>query len=92
MKSVVYFLEEKSQVGNTVLLRKVASSVHSTNQNTTFTYKYLIPRIVYVHKLPVLSRERFEPCLDGGLLPGRLPVLEAGLEFDLEPPGVKVDL
>lgn len=40
----------------------------------------------------VLSRERLEPCLEGGLLPGLLPVLDAGLEFDLEPPGVSVDL
>jgi hypothetical protein len=40
----------------------------------------------------VLSRERLEPCLDGGLLPGLLPVLDAGLELDLDPPGVSVDL
>lgn len=41
---------------------------------------------------PVLSNDRFEPCLDGGLLPGLLPALEAGLELLLEPPGVSVDL
>lgn len=34
--------------------------------------------------LPVLSSDKFEPCLDGGLLPGLLPVLDVGLEFDLE--------
>lgn len=32
----------------------------------------------------MLSRDRLEPCLDGGLLPGLLPVLDVGLEFDLE--------
>lgn len=42
-------------------------------------------------KLPVLSRDRFEPCRDGGLLPGRLPVREAGREFGREPPGVNVE-
>lgn len=37
---------------------------------------------------PVLSRERFDPCLDGGLE----PVREPGLEPGRDPPGVKVDL
>lgn len=37
---------------------------------------------------PVLSRERFEPCLEGGLD----PVLDPGLEAGREPPGVSVDL
>lgn len=39
----------------------------------------------------MLSNDKFEPCLEGGLLPGRLPVREVGLEFVVEPPGVKVD-
>lgn len=39
-------------------------------------------------KLPVLSRERFDPCLDGGFD----PVLEPGLDPGRDPPGVKVDL
>lgn len=42
--------------------------------------------------LPVLSRDKLEPCLDGGLLLGRLPVRDAGLELGLEPPGVIEDL
>lgn len=37
-----------------------------------------------IYLLPVLSSDKLEPCLDGGLLPGLLPVLEVGLEFDLE--------
>jgi hypothetical protein len=36
----------------------------------------------------VLSNDRLEPCLDGGLLPGLLPVLEVGLELFLLSPGV----
>lgn len=40
----------------------------------------------------VLSSDRFEPCLEGGLLPGLLPCLEAGCELGLDPPGVKFDL
>lgn len=32
----------------------------------------------------MLSRDRLEPCLEGGLLPGLLPVLDVGLEFDRE--------
>ena len=40
----------------------------------------------------VLSRDKLEPWRLGGLLPGRLPVLEVGLEFDRESPGVRVDL
>lgn len=32
----------------------------------------------------MLSRDKLEPCLEGGLLPGLLPVLDAGLEFDRE--------
>jgi hypothetical protein len=40
----------------------------------------------------VLSKDKFDPCLDGGLLPGLLPVLDWGLELLLEPPGVNVDL
>lgn len=38
---------------------------------------------------PVLSKDKLEPCLDGGLLPGLLPVLDVGLELLLEPPGDK---
>lgn len=40
----------------------------------------------------VLSRDKLEPCLEGGLLLGRLPVRDAGRELGLEPPGVSVDL
>lgn len=40
----------------------------------------------------VLSKDKFDPCLDGGLLPGLLPVLDCGLELLLDPPGVSVDL
>lgn len=40
----------------------------------------------------VLSSDRLDPCLDGGLLPGLLPVRDAGRELLLEPPGVKLDL
>lgn len=36
----------------------------------------------------VLSSDKLLPCLEGGLLPGLLPVREAGRELDLEPPGV----
>lgn len=43
----------------------------------------------------MLSRDKFDPCLDGGLLPARLAGLELGLELGLEPgldpPGVNVD-
>lgn len=41
---------------------------------------------------PVLSNDKFDPCLDGGLLPGRLPVLDAGLELLLDPAGEIADL
>lgn len=37
---------------------------------------------------PVLSRDKFDPCLDGGFD----PVLEPGLDPGREPLGVKVDL
>lgn len=40
----------------------------------------------------MLSSDKFDPCLEGGLLLGRLPVRDAGLELDLEPPGVMLDL
>lgn len=36
----------------------------------------------------MLSKERLDPCRDGGLD----PVLDPGLEPGLEPPGVNVDL
>lgn len=36
----------------------------------------------------MLSKERFDPCLDGGLD----PALDPGLEPGLDPPGVNVDL
>lgn len=50
--------------------------------------KIIIIHVVLRKKcLPVLSSDKFDPCLDGGLLPGRLPVLEAGLELFLDPPG-----
>lgn len=39
----------------------------------------------------VLSSDKFDPCLEGGLLPGLLPVLDAGLELFLDPPGVMFD-
>lgn len=38
--------------------------------------------------IPVLSKERLDPCRDGGLEPALDPVLDPGLD----PPGVKVDL
>lgn len=38
--------------------------------------------------LPVLSNERFDPCLDGGFE----PALEPGRDPGLDPPGVRVDL
>lgn len=38
----------------------------------------------------MLSKDKSEPCLDGGLLPGRLPCREVGLEFVVEPPGVNL--
>lgn len=43
----------------------------------------------------MLSRDKFDPCLDGGLLPVRLAGRELGLELDfdpgLDPPGVRLD-
>lgn len=38
--------------------------------------------------LPVLSKDKFEPCLDGGLDPVRLAGLEFGFEPLRDPPGV----
>lgn len=32
----------------------------------------------------MLSSDKLEPCLEGGLLPGLLPVLDVGREFDLD--------
>lgn len=36
----------------------------------------------------VLSRDRVEPCRDGGFDPARLAGRELGREFALDPPGV----
>lgn len=36
----------------------------------------------------MLSNDKLDPCLEGGLE----PVLEPGLDPGLDPPGVKVDL
>lgn len=41
--------------------------------------------------IPVLSKDKLEPCLDGGLLPVRELGLEFGLEPGLEPLGVNPD-
>lgn len=40
----------------------------------------------------VLSKERFEPCLEGGLEPVLLAGRDDGLDGGPEPPGVKLDL
>lgn len=45
--------------------------------------------MLFYFNIPALSKERLEPWRDGGLLPGRLPVLEVGLELGLELPGVE---
>lgn len=38
--------------------------------------------------LPVLSKDKVEPCLEDGLDPCRLNGLELGLDPALDPPGV----
>lgn len=53
----------------------------------TYCMYLMIFFVSYLQYLPVLSNDKFDPCLEGGLLPGRLPVLDAGLELFLDPAG-----
>lgn len=54
-----------------VVLLGMRDGVSSVEAKTQSNKNYNAKSVVIC--LPVLSKDKLEPCLDGGLLPGRLP-------------------